>query len=483
MQKRTYIFFLFAIIFIAGCSELNDTPAEPKMQITNKMTKPGKLVVLMDNNIASYYILQGQARGYDYEMLRWFCKENNLELEIKVVKNFDFMLDSLVAGDADIAAGNLTVTGERRRMVKFSEPLLKTRQVLIQRIPDDYKKMSSKDKKSALVRDMLELDKKMVYVNQTSAFHERLLNISQENGIQIDVVAVAPELGSIHLIEMVSDGSIPFTVADENIARLQQSYLGNIDISTPISLPQSIAWAMRPQNDSLHSFMNEWLDKVKGSSKYNTIYRKYFGSKAIADRKLYQEQIRPGKLTAYDDLIKDYSLKLDWDWRMLAALIQRESKFNPQAQSSFGATGLMQVMPVTAERFGVTQEHLTNPHDNLKAGTGFLKYLQKFWAKKVPDEKERMKFILASYNCGMGHVLDAQRLAEKYKLNPFVWDDNVEVMLKNKSLPKYYNDPVVKSGFCRGSEPVKYVDEILRYYDLYVQFTDSQSEVQSLASR
>src|SRR5436190_15274712 len=102
------------------------------------------------------------------------------------------------------------------------------------------------------------------------------------------------------------------------------------------------------------------------------------------------------KLSPYDDLIKDGAKSLGWDWRLLASLVYQESHFSPTGESWAGAKGLMQLMPETAKRFGVTD--LNDPRQSIKAGVSYLKYLDKYWANKVPDPSERMKFILSSYN-------------------------------------------------------------------------------------
>jgi membrane-bound lytic murein transglycosylase F len=80
--------------------------------------------------------------------------------------------------------------------------------------------------------------------------------------------------------------------------------------------------------------------------------------------------------------------------------------------------------------------------------------------------------MLASYNVGRGHIDDARRLAEKYDANPNVWEDNVEFYLLQKSKPKYYNDEVVRNGYCRGKETVKYVREIFERYEHYKKFIE-----------
>src|SRR5690606_35561143 len=133
-------------------------------------------------------------------------------------------------------------------------------------------------------------------------------------------------------------------------------------------------------------------------------YNKYFSNYAARQHDYHIREIRNGRISAYDRLIKEHAERINWDWRLLAALIQRESHFNPNAQSPFGATGLMQVMPATADRFGVSAEELLIPERNLWAGTRFIEWLEKYWHRKMSDTSEIRIFVLASYNVGLGHV-------------------------------------------------------------------------------
>ncbi len=483
-NKFIKVFLLVSLLFLYGCEEKSNhsTLAENTEQrdsVTTPLTREaGKLKVLMDNNIASYYILKGQPRGFDYEILSWYCKDHNLELEVEVIPNFDFILDSLLVNRGDIAAGNLTITGDRLRRVQFTTPLHYTRQVLVQRLTPEAKQ-SRAARKAWLVDHVLELEGKEVYVNRTSSFADRLYNIVRENGIQVQIEEVPAEIGYSRLIEMVSEGQIDLTVADENIARMHRAYYSNLDINTPISLTQAIAWALPPDKDSLQNSLNTWLDSKVNTTRYNIIYNKYFSSNVRRNQSI--REIRNGRISAYDNLIQQKADDINWDWRLLAALIHQESRFNPDAQSPFGATGLMQVMPATGARFGVEGDDLFLPSRNMQAGTGFIVWLEKYWLRKLEDTTDIKKFILASYNVGLGHVIDARNLADKYEMNSEVWYDNVEVMLKNKMTPKYYNDPVVDHGYCRGSEPVHYVRSILKTYQYYVQWTNNNQRIDDLA--
>lgn len=175
--------------------------------------------------------------------------------------------------------------------------------------------------------------------------------------------------------------------------------------------------------------------------------------------------IKGGQVSVYDDLIREESELYDMDWRLIASIIYQESRFIPDAESWAGALGLMQLMPQTAERFGV--QSITSPKENIRGGMQLLKWLDERMALRVEDNDERLKFVLAAYNVGIGHVLDAMKLAEKNGKDPRVWTDNVDYYILNKSNPKYYNDPVVEFGYCRGEEPYQYVKEILERYEHY----------------
>ncbi|MGK0236173.1 MAG: membrane-bound lytic murein transglycosylase F, partial [Psychroserpens sp.] len=170
-----------------------------------------------------------------------------------------------------------------------------------------------------------------------------------------------------------------------------------------------------------------------------------------------------------DGLIKKYSQPLNWDWRLVASQIYQESKFDPRVSSWASASGLMQIMPKTAEELGVTNR--SDPEQSIKGGT---KYLKQIWEHfdDITDTIQRTKFTLASYNCGLYHVIDAQNLAEIKGLKKDIWDDNVETIILKLSKPKYYNHPKVKYGYVRGLEPYNYVRQIFERYQHYIQFIE-----------
>jgi membrane-bound lytic murein transglycosylase F len=333
--------------------------------------------------------------------------------------------------------------------------------------------MSEEKISEKLVRTAIDLAGKDIYVRKKSSFYDRLVNLQSEIASKINITEVDGKLTTEELIRMVAAGKIPYTIADENVAMVNRAYYPQIDIKTAISFPQKIAWAVNKNAPLLHSELNKWIENQKFTSHYASLYNKYFKNPKGAGLRNESEFSSFGgnKISPYDDMIIAYSREIGWDWRLLAAMIYQESRFNPNAESWAGACGLMQMIPSTAEIYGIDTCGAT-AIQSIDAGTQHLIKLDRYWSKSITDKEERTKFVLASYNAGLGHIIDARNLAKKYGKDPNLWMDNVEKFILLKSKPLYYNDPVARCGYCRGEEPYNYVREILLRYDHYKNVID-----------
>ena len=420
----------------------------------------------------SYFIYKGQQMGFEYELLNRLADHLGLELNMILAQDLDEIFKMLNRGKGDLIAYGLTVTSDRKKRVDFTKPHNLVRQVLVQRKPEDWRYLRSSQLDKHLIRNPVELEGDTVYVRKNSSYHERLKNLESEIGGDIHIVEAAPRQTTEDLIQKVAKGEIEYTVSDENIAKVNQTHYPSVDVSTPLSFPQKISWAVRKNAPKLKDTLNDWISSMKGTTVYNVIYNKYFKNNTASQkrRKSAFFTLSTNKISQFDPLFKQYSQDLNkgYDWLLLASLSFQESRFNPKTKSWMGAKGLMQLMPPTAAQYDVY--NLYNPESSIKAGTKHLKRLdQKIWADKIDDPKERRKFVLASYNAGTGHVADARRLTKKYGGNPDKWSDVSEYLLK-KSNPKFYNDEVVRYGYVRGREPYKYVREIMRRYRHYKNF-------------
>jgi membrane-bound lytic murein transglycosylase F len=425
----------------------------------------GRLIAVTDVNSTNYFIYKGEPMGFNYELLKSFTDNIGIDLEIITENQLDKAFALLNSGKADLLAIGLTVSSSRKQDIKFTEPIEETRQVLVQRKPKNWRSLTADQIDRKLIRNQLDLARKIIYVQEGSSHVERLETLSGEIGDSIDIVEVPYD--SEKLIGSVADGVIDYTVCDENVAKVIATYYHNIDVATPVSFAQNIAWGVRKSNsEKLLQELNIWLTSYKKSMSYALLYAKYFrNSRSRSIVKSDYFTLNTGKVSRYDDLIRKSSLRIGWDWRLLASLICQESHFNPTVTSWAGAYGLMQIMPVTAKDFGI--DVTSSPENNLKAGIKYISYLQSVFKDRIPDESERINFILAAYNAGPGHVLDAMTLAEKNGMNPHIWNGNVAVWMLKKREPKYYNDPDVKSGYFKGTESVDFVTEVLERYEHY----------------
>lgn len=442
----------------------------------NEIKKRGKLIALAENTSTGFYIYKGDSMGFEFDLLNSFAKEIGVTLEIVIVKDMNTVFSQLNSGEVDIIAANLTVTKERSTLVDFTEPLMLTRQVLIQRKPDGWEKMNQIKLNKKLVKNTIELSGKNIMVRKGSSFYSRLMSLSEEIGEKINIIEAPGDCDTEELISKVASGEIDYTIADENVALNNQTYYANIDIGTPISFRQKIAWAVRKKSPLLNIEINKWINERKDSKEALLTYNKYFKNarKTVNRAENNRLSYRGGDISQYDEMFKIYSEKIGWDWQLLASMVYQESHFSATAKSWAGACGLMQLIPGTARRYGLDSTVHT-AKQSLVAGTSYILDLDKYWKNKIPDKKERIKFILASYNVGIGHVIDARNIAAKHGKNPDIWFDNVEYMVLQKSNPIIYTDPLVKCGYCRGQETFMYVKEILTRYESYKSIQQNTS--------
>lgn len=470
MTKKPFLqlsLYLLISIVIAACSnpfqkfKKQDESGENLSSIIRR----GKIVAIVDCNSTDYFVYKGVPMGFQFELLQKFADYIGVRVEIKTSHSINAAFTLLNNKQCDILAKDLGITKQYTSKVAFSFPHSQARQVLVQRKPVDWSKMASAELDEKLVRNQLKLGGKTVFVPKNSMYKNRLVNLSDEIGDSINIVEVT-KLSSEDLIKLVANGRIDYTVCDENMAYVNQKYFDNIDIQTAVSFPQNKAWAVRKSNKELLTEINNWLTKYKSTHQFQLLYKKYFQNpKAceIVNSQFYSA--KKGKISIYDDMIKTESKKIGWDWRLLASMICTESRFRPQARSSSGAMGLMQLKPDAFTHLNLRPSY--SPQQNIAAGVQYIKWLDDLFKAEVTDLDERIKFVLAAYNIGHGHVTDARKLAEKYGKDPNRWENQVEYFLLHKTLAQYYKDPLAEHGFCKGYIPCFYVEEIMDRYGYY----------------
>lgn len=402
----------------------------------------------------SYFLYRGEPMGIDYTLVDSLTRQKGMVLDLSVARSLTEAVAMLDSGKVDVIAYPVPITEHYKKYVLACGPENLTSQVLVQ------PKMNGQ----VPVTDITQLVGMEVYVEKDSKYLRRMQNLNDELGGGIIIKEVdADSLITEDLLQMVSDGKISMTVVDSDIARLNQTYYPDLDIAVPVSFEQRSAWAVAPDKKWLADSIDSWFASSSSQEIDSDLLKRYF--EQMKNGSSLNFDFSKGYISKYDDIFKKYAPRIGWDWRLMAAQAYVESKFKPNARSWVGARGLMQIMPSTARGYRTSVARLGNPETSVDVATKLINDLDSYLVKYVPNDKERLKFVIAAYNVGIAHVYDAIALARKYGLNPEVWDDNVSKAILMKMNPRYYNDPVVKYGYCRGTETVAYVKGITNFYE------------------
>lgn len=459
MKKRRVLvpfMVLLVIAFITIPFIINrDEEVEIIHDDLEQIIEDGELIVLTINSYASYFNYREVPMGFQYELAQGFAKSLGVELKVKVLNSEVELVNALLNGEGDLIAYNLAITNDRKKELIYCGKENISHQVLVQR--------NGKE----LLRDVTQLVGKEVYV-MPGKYEERLDNLNNELGGGIIIKEVSQDsITNEDLIEMVAKGKIDYTVTNNELAKINKTYNPNINISLEISFDQRSAWAVRKTSPKLAEAADKWHRENINSAEFEASARRYFElNKHTPQGSILS--LKDGRISYYDDLFRKYASQINWDWRLLAALVYTESNFNPSAVSWAGARGLMQLMPSTARAFGVPPGMESDPEQSIKGGVRYIADLQKIFSK-IEDKKERIMFVLASYNSGIGHVFDAMALAEKYGKDKYVWNGNVAVYMLLKNREEYYKDPVCKNGYFRGTETYNFVRDVLARADMYIK--------------
>lgn len=465
--RRVIGFFCASIIFTSitafyGCVskkaiEAQEIIPEDKIDTLRVVTISGP---------TSYFKYRGQEMGFDYENVKNFAEEINAVIDLKIAPSLKSLMKIIEEGDADLAAYPIPIIEEYNKRLKHCGRKEVTWQVLVQ--PSGQNRIS----------DVTDLVGKTIYVEKDSKYHFRLQNLNEELGGGIDIVPISRDsLITEDLIEMVDKGEIPMTIVDSDIAELNKSYYPRLDIGMKLSFDQYSSWGVRNGLDSLAAKINHWQKQKDNSDMIRDIYKKYFEvskhpSGFESEENDYGMHLKiGGPISSYDGYFRRYAGIPGYDWRLLASIGFNESGFDHENVSWAGAQGLMQLMPATAKSLDVEPEDLLNPDSNTLAAAKYLRNLDSALQSRVPDKDERMLFVIAAYNCGLGHIFDSIALAEKYGLDKTKWIGNVSEAALMKSRPQYYNDPVVKNGYFRGRETVDFVDKVMGVYRYFCTIT------------
>ena len=419
-----------------------------------EIKKRGVLRILLRNNASSYFLWRGQLMGFEYEMAKAFAKHLKVRLAVYVPKDSDDAIDWLDSGKVDIAAGFLQATQEwQTKGISSSVPYHQAFSHIVVKANEQS------------ILSIADLHERTVVLHKDSIYWKELEAL-KKHGINIKLVEAPLNLEVEEIIQKVANGDYEITIADEQYLNIELAHNVAVKSAFTFGDQKDHSLAILSENTQLLKSLNDYIKSKKDGRLYTRLYDKYFSNSKNIQRHLsHHKKMFDGKkfLSEFDKLVQKYSNKYGFDWRFITAQMFQESRFDPKAKSHAGAIGLMQVMPATAKQVGISK--ISNPEKNIHAGTKYMSWL---YNKFEPDltELNRIWFTLASYNAGLGHVLDARLLAKQQGLNKDIWFENVEkamLLLSKKAYAKK-----ARFGYVRGREPVGYVKAIKKYYATFL---------------
>lgn len=445
---------LILLLLFSACQHQHDSGRQQAVvSDLEQIRKTDTLRVATMYGSTSYFLFRDEYMGFDYEMVNNLADYLHVNLKVLVAKSDSEMQRMLRNKEVDLVAYNTFKTKPLKKEFDFVLPQAESYQVLVQYLSTD------------VLTDVTELADKKVYVLPNSIYMNRLQALNEEIGGDIEIVAASDSLSEDDLIDMVADHKIDYTIAYHNVAQLHKMYQRNLDCRLSVGFDQENGWLIRKSSPLLKKAIGEWENNPDTKSLQDELFAKYWQRSPYFVMK--RVQIPKGAISPFDKLFRKYASQIGWDWRLLASLAFHESRFDCTQVSWAGAVGLMQLMPHTAANFGLDRQTAFDPEKNVEASVQYIKSLNMAF-RRVQNKEERIKFILAAYNSGPAHVLDAMALAAKYGKKPDVWFNQVEYYLLKINEPKYYNDPVVGYGYFSGKETVKYVRKTLDTYYKYL---------------
>lgn len=466
---RTICFFALAIIYtVMNATEAPAIDSVLKLDQKwtgdfDKMVERRQIRALVPYSKTFYFLDRGHQRGLTYDTLKGFEKYLNDQLGKKTLRvrvvviptKRDRLLPDLLAGLGDIAAGNLTITPERQKLVDFSNPGYTGVDEIIVSGPT-----------SPPVKTLDDLSGKAIHVRKSSSYYEslELLNarFRKEGKKGLKIIPADEYLEDEDLLEMMNAGLIPMIVIDSHKGRFWAQIFKEITLHQDIKVRTcgQIGWAIRKGSPKLRKVANDFMKtRKKGTLLGNILFKRYLENTKWVRNSLNEQEIQRFNETV--GLFQTYANQYNFDWIMIGALAYQESRIDQSKRSPNGAIGVMQVLPSTARDKNVNIPNIEELENNIHAGVKYLRFIRdRYFEKESMDDLNKMLFTFACYNAGPSKVTNLRREALQEGLDPNDWFRNVENVAARRI----------------GRETVQYVSNIYKYYIAYKLISDKRNE-------
>ncbi|MDG9882142.1 MULTISPECIES: membrane-bound lytic murein transglycosylase MltF [Pseudomonas] len=433
-----------------------------KPSTLERIKEDGVLRVITRNSPATYFQDRNGETGFEYELVKRFADDLGVELQIETADNLDDIFTRLGQPNGPVlAAAGLVSSEQRKTQARFSHPYLEVTPQVI------YRNGKTRPTNAAgLVGKRIMVLKGSSHAEQLADLKKQYPGLEYEESDQVEVV---------DLLRMVDEGQIDLTLVDSNELAMNQVYFPNVRVAFDLGDARDQRWAVAAGEDaSLLNEINAFLDKVEKNGTLQRLKDRYYGHVDVlgyVGAYTFAQHLQE-RLPRFEKHFRNSAKQEQVDWRLLAAIGYQESMWQPEVTSKTGVRGLMMLTQRTAQAMGVSNR--LDPVQSIRGGAKYFTYVKDQLDDSI-KEPDRTWFALAAYNVGSGHLDDARKLAEREGLNPNRWLD-VKKMLPRLAQKKWYSK--TKYGYARGGEPVHFVANIRRYYDILTWVTQPQLEGQ-----
>ena len=471
------LFVLLAAARAGGGTEPVAAPAARQL-LTNKpwtgdfdaMFERRVIRVLVPFSRTLYFNDKGRERGVTADAVREFEQYLNLKHKtasrpvtvVLIPTTRDRLLSDLVAGLGDIAAGNLTVTPARLRMVDFAVQAGHTVREVVVTGP-----------KAAPIRTLADLNGRAVHVRRSSSYFQSLAGLNKRNRQnrqpEVGLRLVPDALEDEDMMEMANAGVINNLIVDDWKAKIWAQVLPKIVVHEDVFVRDGarIGWAIRKDSPQLAAAIQDYYSSY-ALRRASHAYRLSQALRRVEQMKDPTESKEWKRFEETLALFRRYGAQYGFDPVMLAAQGYQESRLDQEARSHVGAIGVMQIMPATGADMKVGDIKVLEA--NIHAGAKYMSLLMtKFFPDAKFEEADRALFAFASYNAGPGRIAGLRREAVKRGLDPNKWFNNVELVVAEKV----------------GIETTTYVRNIFKYYVSYkltLEAQEAQRRARKLAT-
>jgi membrane-bound lytic murein transglycosylase F len=416
----------------------------PKLHIPKleKKHKPHSdtISVCLFYHAADYFVYQGSVIGFQYDILKQLEKDMQRPVDIVIESDPDKMFLTALANQYDIVCFDFDKENYTPFYLTLSTPIAYTYPVLIMR-----KKDSAYDT--------------LPHVVNTSAKYYNKLDFSSLENPSDWKIRHNPDLAIEDLMDLLVDKKIDYAVCNYNVAITLMPFYTQLTIGPRVGDNFPRTWILNQHNKTLNDSINQWLNNFKESNKYQSLCEKYLSPHSYVISRSFGKS--KNSTSQYDGVLKKAASKYGFDWRLMSSIIYQESRFIADLVGFGGSYGIMQMMPVTCERYGITDS--SSVEDQIWAGAKYISFLCNIFRDKV-DTADLYYFVVGAYNSGPGHILDAMELCKKYGDDASKWENTAKYLIL-KSHKEYYRDPVVKCGYYPGTHTVNYVDQVTTRYN------------------